>query len=362
MSGLRVRLQQSGPIPLDAAFDCAPGEMLALFGPSGAGKSTILRAIAGLARVAAGRIAVDGAVWFDAGAGRYLPAHARRVGFVFQSYALFPHMTAEANIAAALGHLPKTARGVRARELLEQVHLHGLADRRPHALSGGQQQRVALARALAREPQLLLLDEPFAAVDRVTRDSLYRELALLRRRLSVPTLLVTHDLGEARLLVDRLCLIDGGRILQADAPERVIAAPASAAAARLLGHRNIFPATVRAVSAEGVRLDWAAGSLRAANAPQGLSAGEAVDWLAAPDALSIDDSAGDAGDNTVTGRIAECIRLGETSFLGLDPGSGAAGQLALQLPAAEANRRALAPGMSLTCRIPPDRIHLMQRA
>lgn len=225
--GLVVNLRQSDPIPLQAAFRCAPGELLALVGPSGSGKTTILRAIAGLYKVREGLIGCGGSLWFDTEAGIDLPAHERRVGLVFQSYALFPHLSALGNIAAALGHRPRAQRRERARELLATVHLAGLEDRKPAELSGGQQQRVALARALAREPAVLLLDEPFSAVDRRTRRLLHAELSELRKAIRVPIILVTHDLDEAGSLADRLAVLDRGELLQTGAPAEVAATPAS---------------------------------------------------------------------------------------------------------------------------------------
>jgi len=227
-SGLVVRLRQSAPIPLAVELACKSGELVALVGPSGSGKSTILRAIAGLYRPHEGYVSCSGAVWLDTMAGCYLPPHRRRVGLVFQSYALFPHMTALGNVTAALTQRPAAERVPRARALLKLVHLHGLEERRPSTLSGGEQQRVAVARALAREPDVLLLDEPFSAVDRRTRRGLHDELRDLRATVSVPIVLVTHDLEEAAKLADRLCVLDRGETLQTGRPADVLAAPASA--------------------------------------------------------------------------------------------------------------------------------------
>lgn len=225
--GLRVDLKQTGPIPLHAKFSCAPGELLALVGPSGSGKSTILRAIAGLYRPHQGRVSCNGSTWLDTGSRIDTPPHRRSVGFVFQNYALFPHMTALDNVKAALAHRPANERIDRARALLRLVHLEGLESRRPAALSGGQQQRVAVARALARDPGVLLLDEPFSAVDRRTRRGLHRELRELRAAVSMPIVLVTHDLDEAADLADLLCVLDRGETLQIGTASEVLAAPAS---------------------------------------------------------------------------------------------------------------------------------------
>ena len=233
-AALSVSLQQTGPIPLGAAFSVAPGEILALVGPSGSGKSTALRSIAGLYTPSGGRIVCNGSVWFDRATGVNVPARARRVGMVFQSYALFPHLTAAENVAEALGDLPAEARREQARSLLARVHLDGLENRRPAELSGGEQQRVAVARALARRPEVLLLDEPFSAVDRVTRRRLRRELAGLRRELPMPVILVTHDLDDVVRLADRICVMRRGQILQTGPVEQVMARPASKEIAELL--------------------------------------------------------------------------------------------------------------------------------
>ena len=177
-AGLSVVLNSAAPIALDVSLECAQGELLAIIGPSGAGKSTTLRAIAGLHHPASGSVICEGETWLDTDRALDVPAHRRRVGLVFQDYALFPHMTALANVMAAMGHLPVAQRAERAVTLLARVHLAGLEERRPAELSGGQQQRVAVARALARDPAVLLLDEPFSAVDRATRRRLQVELAL----------------------------------------------------------------------------------------------------------------------------------------------------------------------------------------
>ncbi|MEQ8341906.1 MAG: molybdenum ABC transporter ATP-binding protein [Marinovum algicola] len=216
---LEVAVSSGAPIPLDVAFQVEAGELLALVGPSGAGKSTLLRAIAGLWQPDQGRVAVGGETWLDTARGTRLPTHRRRLGVVFQSYALFPQMTALANVMAA------GADETRARAVLELVHLGGLEARRPAELSGGQQQRVAVARALARDPAVLLLDEPFSAVDRGTREGLYAEVERLRAHLNMPVVLVTHDMEEARRLADRIVVIDRGQVLRDGPTEDILFDP-----------------------------------------------------------------------------------------------------------------------------------------
>ena len=210
--GLEVTLRQTGPIPLDVTFTCERGDVLAIFGPSGSGKTTILRSIAGLYTPGEARVRLGGATWVDTSTGLSVPVHQRAVGFVFQDYALFPHLTAVGNVVTALGHLPEAQRRARAEALLDLVHLSLHRDRRPGGLSGGERQRVAVARALARDPAVLLLDEPFSAVDRATRHHLQDEIDQIRRALNIPMILVTHDVEDVRRLATHEMLLDAGRM------------------------------------------------------------------------------------------------------------------------------------------------------
>ena len=208
---LAVSIGQAAPIPLDVDFSCEAGDVLAIFGPSGSGKTTILRSIAGLHHPGRGVVRVGNQVWTDTSAGVFAPPHQRAVGFVFQEYALFPHLTAVGNVMTALGHRPREERRARAEQLLAQVHLSSHGDRRPAELSGGERQRVAVARALAREPAVLLMDEPFAAVDRDVRRRLQDEVDALRRTIDVPIVLVTHDFDDVIRLATHLLILEQGR-------------------------------------------------------------------------------------------------------------------------------------------------------
>jgi molybdate transport system ATP-binding protein len=335
--------------------------VLALVGPSGAGKSTVLRCIAGLHRATQGMVRCGDAVWFDSTTGTNLPPHCRAVGLVFQDYALFPHMTALANATAAMGHLPRAERDQRGRALLAQVRLAGLEARRPAELSGGQQQRVAVARALARDPAVLLLDEPFSAVDRATRRRLQDELAALRRSLSIPILLVTHDLDEAVALADRMCLMQHGRGLQTATPGELLSRPASAEVARLLDLRNLFHGRIERHDADATWLHWAGRLLEAAPCPA-LPPGAAVDWLIPGAGVVLHrrgrPSAGER-ENPLPARVRDMLVLGEEARITLDIGDPEGHPPAFSMPLHTARRNGLAPGETCTVSLLRETLHLM---
>ncbi|HEU4700184.1 MAG TPA: ABC transporter ATP-binding protein [Gemmatimonadales bacterium] len=231
LDGVRVAVGPAGEHGFalhDVTLDVPAGAYAYLVGPSGAGKTTLLEAIAGHLPLAAGRVALAGA---DVTAA---PPEARGVGVVYQAYHLFPHLSVRENIGYGLRRRPVAERAARVEALAQRVGLEHLLARRTAGLSGGEQQRVALARALAPGPRVLLLDEPFAAVDPVTRRQLRRELRALHRSEGLTTLHVTHDVGEALRLGDRLAVLVGGRLLQAGAPDAVRCHPATAEVAALL--------------------------------------------------------------------------------------------------------------------------------
>lgn len=218
----------------------ADHELLVLFGPSGSGKSQTLRSVAGLTTPDQGHIAVDGESVFDGERGINLAPRRRRLAWVPQGYGLFPHMTVADNIAFGIVRVPDARH--RVAELAGLLGLSGLLERYPATLSGGQQQRVALARALAREARVLLLDEPFAALDEGLRSGLREELLRLRRELGLTIVFVTHDLREAHLLADRIAVLDEGSILHVGDRDEVFRRPMSRRVAELTGMGNLLPA------------------------------------------------------------------------------------------------------------------------
>ncbi len=236
---LTVQIQKRyGDFRLDVDLKAEAGEALALLGASGCGKSATLKCVAGVDRPDRGRIELDGQVLFDSAAGIHLPPQRRRVGFLFQNYALFPHMTVEQNIAVCLGRLEKPRRRVRTAELLALLHLKNQAALYPRQLSGGQQHRTALARILAAEPRALLLDEPFSALDSFLKWQLEQELRELLDRFPGPVVWVSHDRGEAYRNCSRVCVLEDGKSAPAASMAELMANPGTAAAARLSGCEN----------------------------------------------------------------------------------------------------------------------------
>lgn len=240
-----------------------------LFGPSGSGKTTVLRLLAGLERPDRGGVQVGSTPWSDVARGLHVPPEARPIGLLTQQYHLFPHLNIGANLAYGLRGQPAVDRAARVRDLLRLLDLEGLEQRRPGELSGGQQQRVALGRALARNPQLLLLDEPLSALDRPAQQRLRKELRDLLRHLDLPTVLVTHDRTEALQLGDRLVVLNQGRVCQSGDIQQVFDRPTDLAVAQILGVETVTLGQVESVAEGMVTLRVGTARLLAAD-PGGL--------------------------------------------------------------------------------------------
>ncbi|MDH3460504.1 MAG: ABC transporter ATP-binding protein [Burkholderiaceae bacterium] len=237
------------------------GQIGVLIGPSGCGKTSLLRAIAGLEQIAQGRISIRGDILADATQGVHRPPESRRVGMVFQDYALFPHLMVGENVAFGIAHLSRTARRQRVREVLELVGLAHVAQRAPHELSGGQQQRVALARALAPAPRLLLLDEPFSSLDVDLREHLVQELRAIVKAAGITALLVTHDQMEAFAVGDEIGVMHDGKLLQWDDAYALYHRPSNRFIAEFIGHGVFAPGQITATGA-GTVVRTALGDLR----------------------------------------------------------------------------------------------------
>lgn len=308
------------------SLDVETGKLLTLLGPSGCGKTTTLRCLAGLERPDRGRIAIDGRVVFDADKGIFVPPSERSLGMVFQSYAIWPHMTVFENVAFPL----RVARDRKysAAEIehevgrvLEMVQLSGYERRASTRLSGGQQQRLAFARGLVRQPNLLLLDEPLSNLDAKLREQMRVELKRLQRTLGVTTVYVTHDQSEALALSDEIAVFSAGRIIQRGSPQQVYRRPASQFVADFVGSANFFHGTIAAATAEGATVETPHGTMRCSFAEE-VRSGQAVVVTARPEDLTISDTHPGDGLNVFAGKIAHRVFLGEVIDYFVDLGEG----------------------------------------
>ena len=257
---VQIRKHRGKDFELDLAVVLPPGITI-LFGPSGAGKTTLLDCMVGLVRPDAGRITVQEKVLFDSALGIDVPPPRRRVVYVFQDLALFPHLTVEANVEYGLSRLSRAEREQRGAAVLESFRISHLRSRRPGEISGGERQRVALARALVIEPVILLLDEPLAALDMVTKSKIIDDLRTWNQEHAVPIVYVTHSREEVFALGDRVIVLENGRVIAQGTPHQVMSAPRLETVAQLAGFENIFDATVLAVhEARGTMVCRLAGS------------------------------------------------------------------------------------------------------
>lgn len=359
---LHLSAKQTAPITLDAKIELRRGELLSLVGPSGSGKTTLLRTIAGLYRPQEVMLRSNENVWADSNKGIFTAPHRRAVGLVFQSYALFPHMSALSNVMAAMGHLAANERQRRGLELLQLVHLSKLEARMPHQLSGGQQQRVAVARALARDPEVLLLDEPFSAVDKATRQSLYRELAGLRQRLSIPIVLVTHDFDEAARLADRMSLLHHGRILQTGTPADVLAQPVNGTAARLVDLKNMFRGKIVKHERSATIIDWH-GRKIVARANRNFLVNETILWALPSTQVILGRGKAEksnVSENSFAGRIREVLMLSESTAIMVSIEGQDELPLSLTVPARFVRQNSLSIGSPITVSLLAEGIHIMK--
>ena len=304
---LEIKVKRTLPgfhLDIDLSVD---REILSILGPSGSGKTMTLLCIAGLIRPDEGSLKLNGRTLFCSAEGVFLPPQKRKIGFVFQNYALFPHLTVAENIAYGMHDRPKQTVNKRVAELLDVIHIPGLKNRYPRELSSGQQQRVALARAIAPEPEALLLDEPFSALDTFRRERLEYELLALHQYYRGDILFVTHDLAQGFKLGTRIAIFDNGRIVQCESRNNIIAAPANRTAAKLTGVKNLFDGYITNIENGAVRafVPDLGESLKIATATElNLSVNQPVVIGIRPEHIEIIDQ---PKENTISCRISRLV-------------------------------------------------------
>jgi ABC-type sulfate/molybdate transport systems ATPase subunit len=311
---LRAKLKKTFPrrndsagFALDVEFQAAAG-VTVLFGPSGAGKTLVLDAIAGFVRPEEGRILLDDDLLFDGATGVHLPPQARQCGYVFQNYALFPHMTLRENLMFAAERRPRLERHRRVNEMLETFRLADAAGRKPHEVSGGQRQRCSIARALIVGPKVLLLDEPAQGLDAPLRAELYGVLRQVREEFNTPVVLVTHDLDECFELGEEMLILREGKIVQSGAPRKILDQPASVDVARLLGAYNLIPCEIRALDPgrNTSKIQMGEAELDGPYFP-GRFKGDRVTLCVRPQELTVTPRLGRQGPNQIAGALQRVI-------------------------------------------------------
>jgi molybdate transport system ATP-binding protein len=354
---LKVKIQQMTPSPLQINLECAPGELHALVGPSGSGKTSTLRIIAGLSKPASGKIEYGNEIWFESddlgNRVQQLSSAERSCGFLFQQYALFPHLSALDNVIIPLHNsdLNRSERKAVGSNLLDHMGIANLADRMPNQLSGGQQQRVALARALARQPKVLLLDEPFSAIDTPTRQSLYKTLADLRSDLNIPILLVTHDLREADLLADHITVIDQGISLQTAAPQVLFQKPRNSRVAQLVGISNMFNGVF-----DTGKLSWDGCAKVFTVADKGkIPPKSRVAWVIPQSGLSIHN---EPTQTSISALVEKMSSLGQIAVIQLRI-LGSANTVEWEASSAEVRRLKMEVGKQMYLELDGNQIHIM---
>ncbi len=339
------------PALVDVSLEVRPGEFLTLLGPSGCGKTTLLRLLAGFEQPDSGALRLSGR---DVAG---LPPHRRPVNTVFQHYALFPHRTVFGNVAFGLElqGLPQAEISARVAEALELVRLPGLGERRVDQISGGQRQRVALARALVLRPEVLLLDEPMAALDLKLRKEMQVEVKNLQERLGLTFLFVTHDQDEALVMSDRIAVMNQGRLEQVDAPEQLYERPRTRFVADFPAVRNLLEATVAEVAGGRARLRTRGGLELLAADDGGWRTGAPVGLGVRPERIALDPPAG--AENLLEGRLDDELYLGDRTDWRVRAG-GELLTVAEGAAAAQGRRR----GQAVRLAIPPESLLRLEDA
>lgn len=313
----------------DITLRIEPGALVTLLGPSGSGKTTILRAIAGFEDITSGEILIDGE------SVSYVPTHRRRLGMVAQDYALFPHMTVKDNLAFGIRSSHRARRETqrltdrelttRIDEMLDIVGLGGYQDRRPQQLSGGQKQRVALARALVTQPRVLLLDEPFAALDKHLREQLQVEVRRVQQQVGITTVFVTHDQGEALSMSDKIAVLNHGRLQQYAEPREVYDAPATRFVAEFIGRINLIDASITESADGEATVTLPSGERLRVAGTQSAPVGTAVRISVRPERLHLhhDGDTPAAASNTLPATVTATVYLGDRIDVTVDTPAGA---------------------------------------
>jgi molybdate transport system ATP-binding protein len=344
----RKRVRSGFEVNADLRIPLDQSPVTVLFGPSGSGKTTLLRLLAGLDRPDEGSISFQGCEWFDSERGIHLPPQKRRAAFLFQDYALFPHLTVAANIRFA-------ARPEKARELLKAFGLEELAARRPHAISGGEQQRVALARALAADPALLLLDEPLSALDAPARSRMRHELRRMLVDAGVPAVVVTHDRMEAVALGDWMAVIVDGRIRQCGPIQEVFRHPADALVAGSVGVENVLPARVSSREGGLITIEVGGSTLQSADEGELAAGGSVFVCIRAEDiTLTRESPQPSSARNRIPGIVRSVIAEGPLARVELDCGF----PLVAVITAQSASELQLRPGDALSAVVKATSVHL----
>jgi molybdate transport system ATP-binding protein len=335
-------------------------EILSILGPSGSGKTMTLKCIAGLIKPDEGHIELNGKILYDSASGINLPSQQRKVGFVFQNYALFPHQTVNQNIAFAMCNCKGSQKDERVARLLERMHVKGLGNRYPRQLSSGQQQRVALARALSHEPEILLLDEPFSALDTPRRERLEYELLELQSSYQGDMLFVTHDLSQGYRLSSRLAIYESGRIIQCDSKRDVISCPVNRTVARLTGLKNLMEGQIQSAGTGEIKVNIPRlnKSLSVARAPvKDRPPEKRITVGIRPEHILVSDS---AGANAVAGKVMHIIEGVTTVNIFFHAGENESAQYELEASLPRNSASSIIVGGQYYFHLPPEYLVIIE--